>query len=1761
MIVTIRAYAPVLLCIGAIVTAPVVAQIVRDGSIGPDVSSQSTGPDYVIPQNFGEQAGSNLFHSFSQFNVHAGESATFTSDGATPIENVISRVTGTEQSDINGLLRSTIPGADFYLINPNGVLIGESAQLDIDGAFKVGASQSLEFTEGEAFDVNAQPPILNHTDPAGFGFLGENAGAVTLNGSVLRNPGGFEFAGDQVNITYSLLASSTDSGEPAGDIVLHAEDGVVLDDVYITSESLAGASGDAGDVRIEASTVKFKTGTWIKTATFGTGDAGSIYIDASNAIAIGDVGPLGGSRLLTQAEAGSSGNTGVVTMNARSIDLSEGAAVAALTFGTGDAGDISLNADERVTLSGNDGVISSFVASTTVFEGDAGNVLVEAPQVELLDGGRIESASHYTGNAGELTINAASVLRMSGIDPQSNGAFLSTVAWWDDGDASAGDINVQAGNIELTDGAAIGSEAFAGGDSGAVTLIASDRLTLSGINQNLKPASIIATTVDGQGGAIAIQASSVALGDGAAVQTGTFGSGNSGGISFQVDGGLTFSGTNTFGTGSFLTATSFAGSTGGAGSVTIDAQWIDLNDGARIAVRSEGVGSSGDIVLNADTHVTLSGAGEDTGAFLSAETFTAGDAGRVLVTAPVVALRDGAYINTSTDGSGNAGEIVVNAANSLTLSGVNGRGLGGVITSFAKPGSTGSGGGITIATSTLALMDGAVFGADSLGAGDAGDIRINADERILMSGADLSGRGALISAATFEEGAGGDIFLSAPVIDLTDGALIEAATFGPGASVLIQSPLAAPDFANVDSLAAATNHSGNIVVNAGAISLSGKSNITTRSLGTGDAGLISLTVGSLRLNQSQISTNSLFTRGGDIFLQSPGLVSLTDSGVFTNVTSGAGGGGNIDIATPRVLLLRSSQIQANASQTQGVGGDITLSAGNFFVSLDSTIEATAAIDGTILQDGSADEDSEPSLPEVSYLDANELLAPQCVRRGVSSHFAVASHSGVAPSPDELLPSFDSALLRVAALSDVNRLERSDGEIAFADGAAAYRGGQFARAQTHWQEASLWHAARAQSAEASVALLALAQSQHALGAYAESVEPLQRAASLASKAGEAKHEASALAMLGDALLALNRPHRAQAALQRSARLAERTNRVTLRARVQNSLGNLIATRGVALERSTDAYIKSAELAVAGGDTLVEIKALANAARVALTQNNTVQARSFLEKASGTVDSLAATSDKASVLIHLAKSHEQLHQSAPDARYNHLAAAQALLLQAVTLSERLSDTRISSYALGNLGGLYGQEGRLQEALYMTRSAMRKAEAARAPESLYRWHWQEAELLWSNAARKLALESYARAVAVLEETRQDSLLRYADAAAYFRRMVAPVYLDYIDALIQSSDTGGARGDRFLRKARETSELLKSAELRNHFKDECLADLNAGMTTLDSVSPDAAVVYPIVLSNRLELLVSEAGVLTRHTVAVSAERLQRVAQEFRTLLQSGAALDAVQEHGGLLHEWLVAPYAARLSKAITTLVFVPDEALRGIPMAALHDGTGYLIERYAVAVTPSLALTDPTPLDVTQAKVLLAGVSEKVSEQFDALAKVPEELDAIQSLYGGDLLLNSTFTSAGFERALRDEEVSIVHIASHGVFTGRANDSFVLAYDGPLMFERLQDIVGITKFRERPLELLVLSACETAAGNDDAALGLAGLAVKAGARSALGSLWTIADEATAELMRAFYGHMKRDVGSKAAALRLAQLDLLKNPDWRHPTSWSAFLLINNWL
>lgn len=531
---------------------------------------------------------------------------------------------------------------------------------------------------------------------------------------------------------------------------------------------------------------------------------------------------------------------------------------------------------------------------------------------------------------------------------------------------------------------------------------------------------------------------------------------------------------------------------------------------------------------------------------------------------------------------------------------------------------------------------------------------------------------------------------------------------------------------------------------------------------------------------------------------------------------------------------------------------------------------------------------------------------------------------------------------------------------------------------------------------------------------------------------------------------------------------------------------------------------------------------------------------------------------------------------------------LLATAIKQSHKIKNVTAEAEAMGYMGLLYEQQKQYGDARRLTEGSLQLAPTAEYPEIAYRWNAQLGRILAVEGKRDNALNAYETSFNTIKSLRSDLATT----------PVEPIFREYISLLLEEEPSNPQ-----LVQARDVLESLQVATLDNFFRDPC-SQVSEKPVAIDDVDLKAAVIYPILLQNRLEVILTLPGKplrryttpnLTKEEVNNTIKKLRRrsltdpnFAETIRSVRGNNdtqlAKLKISQEESlqkdilplaSKIYSWLIEPAEADLEASeVKTLVFVLDGALRNIPMSLLYDQKEgkYLIEKdYNIALSSGLQLTAPKALTRKPIKVLAAGVtSDFPAYRLPAIPKVEDELNTIKKIFNkSEILLNQEFTEASLEEKLQESDFPVVHLATHGQFGSTADETFILsgAKEGnPLINVNQFDSLlraGSLK-RSQPIELLVLSACNTAQGDNQAILGLAGVAVRAGARSTIATLWGANDEATANLMGKFYNNLASDQQiSKARALRNAQLELLAEPDsqYRHPYYWAPFVLIGNWL
>ncbi|NPA25525.1 MAG: filamentous hemagglutinin N-terminal domain-containing protein [Deltaproteobacteria bacterium] len=721
------------------------AEVTLDGSLGP--AGPVKGPDYLIPDRLGRRSGVNLFHSFSHFNIAAGESATFSNSGA-PLENIIARVTG-GASTIDGLLRSTIAGADFFLLNPAGVIFGPNARLDVPAGFHVSTADYIGFGNEEKFYADpATDSVLSVAPPEAFGFLGPNPASITLDRSILKVEPGQTLA-----LVGGDLSARNDPDAPEyfdwenynygpNFYLLNAPGGVIN---LIAVAGPGEVSLDHPDLGAFAQSgrISFTNGANLTVSTDydATGPAGTIVIRGGE-ILFQDGGISG---IVGGIEA--CGNpAGSVDIAGETLQL-DNASITALNIGDDHQGDVV-----KIDLSGDFLMTNGSLIDSSSMWGDAGRIAIEADRIILGDDdpgtslyrdsgfyGYIISQSQFgsEGRGGDIFLGARKILVQNGF-----AVITASTEGYPDygifpGFGDAGDITVRATSLEIRNKAQIVSNSFGAGNGGTVD-VAADEVLISDKDRNevinyVTMAGLSSQTIDANGGRVKVEADSLTLEDGGRIGTEIFGDGTGADVVIDV-GTLKVSG--------FVPDESLlipymlsaidarvfdTGATGTGGSIAITADHIRLDNGGaiRTGLYNSAPGKAGDITITAG-NIEIASLGQ-----IYADSFRgSGDSGDIDISARNLTITgigdtpppepfdfDFTGISTTTD-QGQGGTISADIENHLALilkGGIRANTLG-----------VGTGGDIELSAADFNLNRGGIINSSSSGTGNAGSIGLKA---------------------------------------------------------------------------------------------------------------------------------------------------------------------------------------------------------------------------------------------------------------------------------------------------------------------------------------------------------------------------------------------------------------------------------------------------------------------------------------------------------------------------------------------------------------------------------------------------------------------------------------------------------------------------------------------------------------------------------------------------------------------------------------------------------------------------------------------------------------------------------------------------------------------------------------------------------------------------------------------------------------------------------------------------------------------------
>ena len=693
----------------------------------------------------------------------------------------------------------------------------------------------------------------------------------------------------------------------------------------------------------------------------------------------------------------------------------------------------------------------------------------------------------------------------------------------------------------------------------------------------------------------------------------------------------------------------------------------------------------------------------------------------------------------------------------------------------------------------------------------------------------------------------------------------------------------------------------------------------------------------------------------------------------------------------------------------------------------------------------------------------------------------------------------------------------------------------------------------------------AQALQSLGFYRKASLSLQTVNTKLQKEPNSALKVRGLYSLGTALKSLRVLEKkddnlgAIETLKQALKIAESMGDRDTADKIKLSLGNTIQLLGN--DRHSDA-IELYQQLQSSNLPLVKVQAEINLYKLQSEQNIAPNTLGFISKIDKELGVIEQSRKTIYAYINLAETIKNEQKNNQSDRQILLATAR-MLTTAIGQARNIKDNRAEAQALGELGNLYELTNQHTDAKTLTKQALVIAEGLPAPDLAYRLQWQLGRIISATKPQDLtpAIAAYRQAVNHLKSLRNDLNGSDADLQFSFRDSVEPVYRELVDLLLKDGDKIASQN---LTAARDLIESLQVAELENFLRQGCL---DTYTVQLDKIDRSAAIIYSIVLPDRVAVIASIPGQpLHYYSNKISEQNVEENITKLRTKIEnpefSFRQERAFQTQSKQLYDLLISPLIADLQKSNTkTLVFVLDGVLRNLPMSVLYDGKQYLVEKYNLALTPGLQLVPPSdPGEQQSRQAFLGGISES-RQGFASLPGVKLEIEAISKLIPNQKLLNEKFNNLQVASNLVANNSQIVHLATHGQFSSNPEDTFILTWDNRLGIDRLQNLIQNRNIRSsKGIDLLVLSACQTAAGDNRATLGLAGVAIKARAKSTIASLWSVSDEGTQLLMTSLYQNLTNPNIGKAESLKLAQQSLIRNPKYRSPFYWSAFVLVGNW-
>ncbi|GAP98008.1 putative hemagglutinin-related protein [Leptolyngbya sp. NIES-2104] len=996
-----------------------------------------------------------MFHSFDQFNVLNGRSAYFTNP--TGISNIFTRVTGGNLSSIDGTL-GVSGAANLFLLNPNGILFGGNARLDVSGSFVASTADQIQFESGVFDATNLTAPLLTISVPLGLQF-GSNPGMITNRSTVgLGTPSGSTIAliggdlaivGGRIITDGSVeLASFTPNSSvnliPNGTgYRINASSTASFQDIRLTQRALVQSQGN---LSLQGRNISLEESSQLQTISTAN-PGGNLTIQATGIFSLSDTINRR-ARISTIVPTGATGKGGDITIQAGQVWMQDSADVYTMSEGSGASGAIAVQANRLEMID------RSYLYTEGYSTGRTGDIDISVGDLRLFDGAGIIAYAEGDSPAGNVTIRAN---QADLIGTATNPYTVIETTSYASSPGRGGDLTVNvAGRLQLLDGGRLQAGSLTARDSGTLTVRAGEIIADHGGFDQTGIKSRMEWGSSGQSAPVIVEAGRILVRDGAEIATATHSVAGSdaGSLTIKTDELTVFGGLNEYGQGGIFTKST--NGTGRGGDIRLEAGSLRLLDGGEVTTDAQDSGNAGNLTVKANT-VQIEGidAVRQLLSALRTSTSAGGNGGNVTIESDRLALLNGGRISASTTGAGQAGNVTLTVndialrgqsstfTSQITASSNTGASSGSiqinsqrlVIADQAQISvsntSTGKAGAIGINTSDLSLTSNGKLTAE-VRDGDSGEIRIvsqraRLDDSMISTSTSGQGNGGLItltareslqlsnlaqlSSQTSDRGNAGNIQIQSPTIELQSAAAVTTATTGTGnaGTLNIQSEiLSLRDLAQFSTASSAAGKAGNITVQSGAIALYNNAQISSRSTSSGEGGTIRVTGRSLDLStESDITSATSAGNGGNLSFSLSELLLLRDRSHLNAEAGGSGDGGNIAIQAPFIIGLGNSDIIANANM--GRGGNISITTQSLLglqfrsqLTPDNDITASSqfGMNGSVQIELLAISPAQ-GLTEfaLDILDPSQRLAQSCVSNQ-GSRFIITGRGGVPANPTE-----------------------------------------------------------------------------------------------------------------------------------------------------------------------------------------------------------------------------------------------------------------------------------------------------------------------------------------------------------------------------------------------------------------------------------------------------------------------------------------------------------------------------------------------------------------------------------------------------------------------------------------------------------------------------------------------------------------------------------------------------------------------------------------